>query len=902
MMRPTGHTPGVIRAIAAIACLAALVAFTPSDVRADEIKVADVEVEGLHSIGQEELLYLLEIREGETIDGESVRRGIKRAFMKGIFEDIVVERDESREGFIRVKVEERHFIAGIRVEGAENVGSRFIRKQLGLATGDEMRFDLIEAYEETVADVLRQKGYHNARVSLEVRETRRPNRVRLIFRVEEGMPTHIREIVVLGRPASEVLPLMRTYKDSVFDQFRLRKDIENLTRYYKKKGYLNPVVGPFTFSAGVLHLNVNPGRRLEIRIEGNDSVGDGKLTRVAPFFDAGDIRDDLIDEAIARMTSVYHSRGFPSVEIATVMSTEGDTVILTFFVYEGPKVRVGRISLEGVSVSGEHLKQVLALREGGIYNPDLLDRDVQHLKDFYNSLGYINVSVSEPEVEIEDSLAKIVIHVNEGIQFVITGVDLKGVVSLPVEEVLSGIGIEQGAPYNELDISDARRSITSLYRKRGFQSVEVNVQREFDGEGGVKVSFVVDEGPKLYFGRTVVRGNDSVKLEVVRREFEHREGYPLNKAILLEERQRIFKTGLFSDVDIELADRYDHKSDVIVDLREGKAGTVEFGLGYGEYDRFRGFFDISYKNLFGMNRQGAFRVEASSLLTRYIIRYNEPWFLERRFPLRTYFVKEDRKEINIDTGDVKYKVERYTAGVGVEKELSDRVKLDLLYEYSFTDTLDVAPDIILTREDTGTLGISSITPSLTYDSRDNPYDPRRGVYAGVSLKTATVVLLSETDFFKLEAFASGFKELAKRVVFAASARGGLAQGVRDTTDLPLVERFFLGGRNTVRGFAQDDLGPKGPQGNPIGGNVFFLGNLEFRFRITKSWRIVTFFDTGQVWLDDEDVDFSDLRYTAGLGLQYNTPVGPIRLDYGIKLDRREGESQAEVHFSIGHAF
>jgi outer membrane protein insertion porin family len=176
------------------------------------------------------------------------------------------------------------------------------------------------------------------------------------------------------------------------------------------------------------------------------------------------------------------------------------------------------------------------------------------------------------------------------------------------------------------------------------------------------------------------------------------------------------------------------------------------------------------------------------------------------------------------------------------------------------------------------------------------------MYAGISLKTATIVLLSETDFFKLVAFGSGFKELKRRVVLAASVRGGFAQGIRDTTDLPLVERFFLGGRSTVRGFKQDNLGPKGLQGTPVGGNVFLLGNLELRFSLTKKWRIVTFFDTGAVWLDGEDVNIEDLRYTAGAGIQYNTPVGPIRFDYGRKLDREAGESSGEFHFSIGHAF
>jgi outer membrane protein insertion porin family len=652
----------------------------------------------------------------------------------------------------------------------------------------------------------------------------------------------------------------------------------------------------------MLHFNVNPGKRLVVKIKGNDSLGDRKLIREMPFFDARDIREDLIDEAVARMTAAYHAKGYPDAQIATVMSSDEDAIVLNFFVYEGLRVRVKDVNINGVTVPEENLKKVMSLREKSAYNPDALGNNVRAIVDFYNALGYIDVSISEPEVVVKLSEATININVDEGNKVVLTEVGLEGVHSIPEDEVSEEIELEPGAPYNEVDISDARRRVIGLYREHGFLRSTVEVERSFDGAGGAFVIFKVEEGSKLHFGKTLVKGNASTKLRVIQRELGHKEGEPLNKAILLEARQGIYKTGLFSDVNIDILDKYDSKADVIVDVKEGKAGTFEFGLGYAEYERFRGFFDISYKNLFGLNRQGSFRTEMSSLMRRYIFRYNEPWFLERRIPLRAYFIKEDRKEINIDTGDVKYRVDRYAAGVGIEKKLSDRTKFDLLYEYSFTETIDVASDIILSREDTGTLGISSITPSFSYDSRDNPFDPMKGIYAGISLKTATIVLLSETDFFKLVAFGSGFKELRRRVVLAASVRGGIAKGIRDTTDLPLIERFFLGGRSTVRGFKQDNLGPKGLQGTPIGGNIFMLGNLEFRFSLTKNWRVVTFFDTGAVWLNDEDVDLNDLRYTAGTGIQYNTPVGPVRFDYGHKLDREAGESSGEFHFSIGHAF
>jgi outer membrane protein insertion porin family len=139
-------------------------------------------------------------------------------------------------------------------------------------------------------------------------------------------------------------------------------------------------------------------------------------------------------------------------------------------------------------------------------------------------------------------------------------------------------------------------------------------------------------------------------------------------------------------------------------------------------------------------------------------------------------------------------------------------------------------------------------------------------------------------------------------VLAASLRGGLAQGYFDTDELPIVERFFLGGRTTVRGYIQDGLGPKGEDETPIGGNAFLMENLELRVSITDSLGLVAFLDGGNVWRKMNEMSLNDFKFTTGLGLRYSTPVGPVRVDYGHKLQREKGESAGEVHFSIGHAF
>ncbi len=163
------------------------------------------------------------------------------------------------------------------------------------------------------------------------------------------------------------------------------------------------------------------------------------------------------------------------------------------------------------------------------------------------------------------------------------------------------------------------------------------------------------------------------------------------------------------------------------------------------------------------------------------------------------------------------------------------------------------------------------------------------------------MLFSDASFIKAVFNGSVYQEISKPFVVAAAFRLGVAEGWGDSTILPLVERFFLGGRNTVRGYAQDTLGPRGVNGNPTGGNAFFETNLELRTFLGKGIGIVTFLDSGNVWQRVGDVDWT-LKHAVGIGLRYNTPVGPFRLDYGYKLKKEEGLSRSELIFSIGQAF
>ena len=864
--------------------------------------VGTVTIQGLHSAGRAEMLDMLGISEGKQIDAETVRTGIKRAFLKGIFEDISVETNDSDPADVMVRVRERDMIRKVSVQGDHVFSAKKIRNLLIIKEGEVMRYDRIGEAERDLKEKYALSGYPEAVVRISTGTTKEPYRVELVVTIEAGSPLKITGIRIDGTGAVTPDDLKLSAGD-VYDQFKVKDELKRIQARLRKDGYYHPVAGPYTYHEGTLSITVDPGRRLSVVIEGNSAISRKRLVKEAPFFEVETVNDEIVDESVIRMLALYHSEGYPFAQVAPVMKEDTGMIEVSFFVFEGPRIKTRTIRISGSTLPSQSLKDVMGLKEDEYFNPDLKDRDRETLQEFYRALGYLDAAIQEITytIDTKEERADISIVVEEGARTLISSIDIQGVPDDARTRLLPVIGIKIGDSYNEVDISDARFRILDSYATEGNLNVDVLVQRTIE-DHKAKVVFTVAEGAKVRIGKTVVTGNQRTRHEVIRREIAHDEGLPYSFRTLAEQRRKLYKLGLFEDVEIEPHSAGEGIKDLLVRVKEGNAGAYEFGIGYADYEEFRGYAEVSYRNLWGMNRQGLLRAELSSLQQRYIVQYTEPWFLGYQLPFRVLFLYEDKEEISFPGREVRYRIERYAASAGVEKQLTEKLKSELYYEYSIVRTTDVQPDVILSREDVGTLAISSIRPSLIYDTRDNPFEPARGIVAGVSVKIASSLLFSETDFLKMTLYGSTFHRLHKRIVLALSARGGIAYGFKDTDELPLVERFFLGGRFSVRGYEQDTLGPKGADNDPTGGNAFAMGSVELRTNIGRGFSIVPFLDCGNVWVKVSDFKLSDIKYTAGLGLRYGTPVGPLRIDYGFKLNKEKDESSGELHFSIGHAF
>ena len=558
-------------------------------------------------------------------------------------------------------------------------------------------------------------------------------------------------------------------------------------------------------------------------------------------------------------------------------------------------------------------------------------------------------------------------QVDEGARAMVREVRLDGVAALPVADLTAGLGLTSGKPYYRPQLALDRDAIERRYRNAGFQRATVTPSVVPGTGDDVTVVFAVSEGPQTRVDHVLVVGATRTSPDLIRREMTLTPGAPLGYDAMLESQQRLSALGLFRRVRISEAPHAGSGTarDVLVEVEEAPATGVTYGGGLeiGPFartsdagtatDRFgiapRGFFQVTRRNLFGKNR-------SISLFTSVSLRPTDPGIeegpaAEGGYGLNQYRVvgtfREPRAFGTAGDAQLSAFVERGIRSSfnfdrqGVRAEYARRFdnRLTMLgrYTYDFTtlfDTKIAVEDRLLIDRLFPQVHLASLFGSVLRDSRDDVLDPQRGTVLGTDLELALRALSSEVGYVKSFGQAFVYRRLpgGRPFVAAAGLRVGLARGferrvprldadgqpvvdasgtpiVDVVADLPASERFFAGGDSTVRGFALDRLGSQAtlnPDGFPTGGNALVVMNLELRTPHVKGVGLVAFVDAGNVFLRARDIDAGDLRATAGLGIRYRSPLGPLRFDVGFKLDRRDfsrgSERRAVYHLSLGQAF
>jgi outer membrane protein insertion porin family len=853
------------------------------------------------------------LRVGDPYRAEAIRTMLTALHATGLLEDARVDATLSAQGEValHLRLTEKRIIASIAVTGNHFVSDTKILQAAGFQPGEAFTESRWEMAAANLMALYRKEGYYQARPT--PRFLSDPKGGRLILEMREGNRARIHDLRFTG--ALHVSPRslklrMRSRPGEYFHAETLQDDLQRLRSFYIQRGHLKAEIGEptieFLTRTGevTLTLPVSASDRIDLVFENPAPFSSKTLREKVRIQEERRDDNEALEESARRIAQSYQEIGYARAEVAVSSKwiAQGHREV-RFVIQRGPQTHVTEILIVG-NDARLALPSAIPMKVGDPYRADQLGRNVIALTQFYQQAGFGEAHVTG-EVGFSENreAAQITFRIEEGSQ---TRIGVVKIVSdAPVPDATIHDVMRPGTPYHPSSPKEGEHLLAMAYAREGYLHVTIGTEIQSSQDRALAdVTYTVHAGPQIRLGTTRLEGNLRTQDAVLLREISLKSGARYQPQEILTAQRRLYRTGLFSSVRLEPVATADPTvQDLHLQVVERPSVTLAFGAGYAEHERVRGFLEGTNRNLWGTGNEISVRAEANHLEETYSLNFRQPWFFSQNLEGRASLARINEKEVSFD-------LETLRATAGIDKHFSETLKGTVRYEYEQHSTREVSPDVLQALEDTGKLNIATINLSLIRDTRDDPFQPRSGRVYSATLRNAAKVFGSEVQLVKLSLQGSGYRALGNRFVLAASVRVGLADRFGETALIPLPERFFLGGRNSVRGYGTDQLGIQdGPpseqtriDGQPTGGNASLVLNEEIRIALPRSLGLVFFLDHGNVWQRYTDVALSQIKSTVGAGVRYNTPVGPLRLDWGYKLDREVDEDAAALHFTLGHAF
>lgn len=626
----------------------------------------------------------------------------------------------------------------------------------------------------------------------------------------------------------------------------------------------------------------------------------------------------------------YRKHGYAKVEVRYVIES-GDRLRLE--IKEGPLMTLGRVIFDGnAREPAEKLFQYVVGPTRERYsrlqrNLPFVAADIQEGTDlvhrFYISDGFLDAVVDLPRYAYhnETNQVDVTISVHEGRQYFFGKTTFSGQKIYDSETLRGQIEDLLKQPYTDARVDDIPRRLQAYFKARGYYDVKVEATGapEEAVNGRVPVEIAIVAGPLYHFDSVTVSGLDRLRPSYVIKRFSKLRGQPYSPDVLDERFRTLMRTGLFNLLQIKPVPVDGNLLRLDISAEEAKSKEFGIAIGYGTYEG--GIFGVQYRDrdLFGYGRPLTTSIEVSQRGYKGEIAYEDPFFFDTDFAFKARLAA-----LTFDyDGYSKFELGgRFELTRKITKH--DEAGVVFATRHVEITSADIKP-IFLGRTSyfVNTLGFTN-----TLDLRDSPLVTPRGLLIGNTLDLALSGLGSEIEFVRSTARVGYYipfapKPLAPGVLedntgspaerwfrqssLAFGARAGIihsltTSGADEPTAIPIDERFFNGGADTVRSFGERDLGPHDRRGHPIGGEFFTVFNIEYTFPILGELQGAIFTDAGNLLPTAEEPGFDDMRYALGAGLRYKLPIGPIRLDYGVNPDPRSGEDFGAVHFSFGFAF
>lgn len=674
-------------------------------------------------------------------------------------------------------------------------------------------------------------------------------------------------------------------------------------------------------SGGVLKIVVRerPAIR-DIKFEGNHKIKESALKddlKIKPFqpLDGKDL-----SATMQKIRERYAKKGYYTVDIDYKLQpvAGADEMDLVFVIQENEKAAVRKISFIGNKVfSDSQLRKLIRTKEkgpfsflssSGKFQEQMLEQDVMIMTFNYLNKGYLKIKVDKPRVDISKDMRTIYItyRVEEGHRYRISNVRVEGSILTTPDQILDMITVKPKQIYNQQKLEDDVRAITNLYGDEGYAFVNVQPIPEAHEDDTADIIFKIDKGPRVRIEKINITGNSVTRDKVIRREMKVKEGDIYNQRLVDLSRQKISQLGYFSEVNFATPrGSKDDSLNINITVKEKPTGSFNFGAGFSTGENFILQGSVSKDNFFGYGISGQLMAEWSSLRQQFNLSINDPYFLDTNWIVGVNAYKSSYRFTD-------FRRDAMGAGLNLGRRLFTNTSINLGYQYEdikVTDFTFAVPQVFINSR-SGTT--SEVMLTATYDTRDNRIFPNKGWMVTASTEASGAKLGGTNNFWRSNGNIRWYQPIYKGLTYKTYLRGGYIKSLNNSV-IPLYERYFLGGPNSLRGFYPRTIGPtiqipSGPAGPAgafnYGGNKMLQANIELEMPIytPAGFKAVVFFDAGNAFAEDQRISLTNLRMDYGFGLRWISPMGPLRFEWGMPINRQTGEDSVVFNFTIGDLF
>lgn len=653
----------------------------------------------------------------------------------------------------------------------------------------------------------------------------------------------------------------------------------------------------------------------QVLIEGERDIEESEIKEIISVSPNTIINTKEVQSSVENIRRLYKEKGFYRTNVTAKLNyANSDKVNVSFVIDEGVKVYIKEIRFVGnTAFDAGELRDVMATSEKGLLSwitdsgklkRDILDQDRSRIGALYHNNGYIEAKIGEPEIKYEGESLFITFSIAEGDRYRVGTIEIDGDIVGDKNELFGGIELSKEKYFSRKILRDDILRLTDLYAEKGYAFAEVEpTLNKNAADKRMDVTMHVKKGNLVYVNRITIKGNDRTRDKIIRREIKVKEGGILDASAIRKSNERLQRLEYFEEVSVTPQPTVQEDlMDVVVDVKEKATGTFSVGAGYSSVDSLMFMGEVQEKNFLGKGQNLALQANVSGSSNRYNLSFTEPRLNDTKllFGFDLYNWEREYDDYTKDSTG---------AALRFGYPLWKRWMLGWSYGFDDTKLTDVntltASQSILDSLEIETT--SYIRVGLSKDTRDRMTDPSKGYLHAFSVKHAGLFLGGDSSFTKMEASTSWYFPYLWETVFHVKGNIGYAMENEDKK-LPVYEKYYLGGLNTIRGFDNGKISPTELASDGtlerVGGEKMWYANFEYIFPVVKDAGLkgVVFFDTGNVYEDSDTWDIGDLRYSVGFGFRWLSPMGPLRLEWGYNIDPDPDEKQGVWDFSLGGSF